>query len=59
MIRWHLQRGVIVLPKSTHAERIRQNFDVFDFALDDAQMRAIAALDTGRRNGADPDHFDF
>lgn len=59
VIRWHLQRGVIVLPKSTHAERIRQNFDVFDFALDDAQMRAIAALDTGRRNGADPDHFDF
>lgn len=59
VIRWHLQRGVIVLPKSTHAERIRQNSDVFDFALDDAQMRAIAALDTGHRNGADPDHFDF
>lgn len=59
VIRWHLQRGVVVLPKSVHAQRIKQNFDVFDFALSDADMQAINALDTGKRNGADPDHFDF
>ncbi|KFJ08393.1 putative glyoxal reductase [Bifidobacterium tsurumiense] len=59
VIRWHLQRGVIVLPKSTHAERIRQNFDVADFTLDDQEMAAINAIDTGKRNGADPDNFNF
>lgn len=59
VIRWHIQRGVIVLPKSTHAERIRQNLDVFDFQLSDADMAAVNAIDTGRRNGADPDDFDF
>ncbi|MBW3091321.1 aldo/keto reductase [Bifidobacterium miconisargentati] len=59
VIRWHIQRGIVVLPKSTHAERIRQNFDVFDFELSDADMKAIDALNTGHRNGADPDNFDF
>lgn len=59
VIRWHLQRGVIVIPKSTHEERIKQNFDVFDFALNDAEMVAISALNTDKRNGADPDNFDF
>ena len=59
VIRWHIQRGVVVLPKSTHAERIRQNLDVFDFNLTDADMAAVSAVDTGRRNGADPDDFDF
>ncbi|PST49623.1 aldo/keto reductase [Bifidobacterium callitrichos] len=59
VIRWHIQRGVVVLPKSTHAERIRQNLDVFDFNLTDADMAAVSAIDTGKRNGADPDDFDF
>lgn len=59
VIRWHIQRGIVVLPKSTHAERIRQNFDVFDFVLSDDDVQAINALNTGRRNGADPDNFDF
>ena len=59
VIRWHIQRGVVVLPKSTHAERIRQNFDVFDFNLTDADMAAVSAIDTDHRNGADPDDFDF
>lgn len=59
VIRWHIQRGVVVLPKSTHAERIKQNFDVFDFNLSDEDMAAVTALNTGHRNGADPDNFDF
>lgn len=45
MLRWHLQRGVVVIPKSTHIERMRENFDVFDFALTDGEMAQIAALD--------------
>lgn len=59
VIRWHIQRGVVVLPKSTHAERIKQNFDVFDFNLSPEDMDAITSLNTGHRNGADPDDFDF
>ena len=59
VIRWHIQRGVVVLPKSTHVERIKQNFDVFDFNLTSEDMTAITALNTGKRNGADPDNFDF
>ncbi len=45
ILRWHIQRGVVVIPKSTHIERMRQNFDVFDFALDEGDMAQIAALD--------------
>lgn len=48
MLRWHLQRGVVVIPKSTHVERMRENLDVFDFALSDEEMGRIAALDTGK-----------
>lgn len=48
MLRWHIQRGVIVIPKTTHVERMRENFDVFDFVLADEDMRKIAALDTGK-----------
>ena len=47
-LRWLIQRGVITIPKSTHVERMRQNIDLFDFALTDEEMAAIAALDTGR-----------
>ncbi len=46
MLRWNIQRGVVVLPKSTHIERMEQNFNVFDFALTEEDMAAIAALDT-------------
>ena len=47
-LRWLIQRGVIIIPKSTHVERMRQNLDIFDFALSDEDMAAIAALDTGK-----------
>lgn len=46
MLRWNIQRGVVVIPKSVHKERMEQNFDVFDFTLDDTDMAAIASLDT-------------
>lgn len=45
ILRWHLQRGVVIIPKSTHIERMRQNLDIFDFALSEEDMAAIAALD--------------
>lgn len=48
ILRWHLQSGVIVIPKSTHVERMQENLDVFDFALSDAEMQTIATLDKKR-----------
>lgn len=55
VLRWHLQRGTVVIPKSVDTERIASNLDVFSFELTDAQMARIDALDTGDRLGADPD----
>lgn len=46
MLRWNLQRGVVVIPKSVHEKRIRENFDVFDFELTDDEMKSINGLDT-------------
>ena len=57
VIRWQLQLGNVVIPKSVTPERIEQNFDVFDFALGDPEMQAIERLDAGRRTGPDPDTF--
>lgn len=45
ILRWHLQRGIVVIPKSTHLERMEENFRVFDFALSEEDMAVIAALD--------------
>lgn len=45
ILRWHIQRGIIVIPKSTHIERMEENFNVFDFTLSEEDMNAIAALD--------------
>ena len=45
MLRWHIQRGVVVIPKSTHIERMEENFNVFDFTLSDEDMKTIAELD--------------
>lgn len=59
MIRWHLQLGCIVLPKSVTPSRIRENLDVFGFALDADDMAAIATLESGRRTGPDPDAFNY
>jgi 2,5-diketo-D-gluconate reductase A len=55
MLRWHLQQGRSAIPKSTNPARIAENFDVFDFELSTDELAAIDALDTGNRNGPDPD----
>lgn len=57
VIRWHLQRGFIVFPKSNRRERMAENFDVLDFALDDAQMDAITDIERAGRVGPDPHAF--
>ncbi|PHP53442.1 aldo/keto reductase [Actinomyces ruminis] len=55
IIRWHLQHGLVVIPKTTHPERMRANADVFGFKLTDAQMAAVDALDRDLRTGSHPD----
>ena len=55
VIRWHLDRGIVLFPKSTSLVRLAENADVFDIALDDTDRAAIAALDTNGRTGRDPD----
>ena len=55
VLRWHLQLGNVVIPKSVTPARIRENADVFDFALTDEELTAIAGLDRGLRTGPDPD----
>jgi diketogulonate reductase-like aldo/keto reductase len=59
ILRWHIQNNLVVIPKSVHAERIEQNFDIFDFELEDNDMAAIATLDNGKRYGSDPDTANF
>jgi diketogulonate reductase-like aldo/keto reductase len=55
MLRWHLQQGRSVSPKSTKPARIAENFDVFDFELTGEQIAAIDGLDTGKRGGPEPE----
>ena len=55
MLRWHLQQGRSVIPKSTNPQRIAANLDVFDFDLTADQLAAIDALDTGQRGGPEPE----
>ena len=59
VIRWHLQRGLVVIPKSTHRERMIQNADVFDFELSAQQMASIDSLDQNRRVGSHPDRVEL
>jgi 2,5-diketo-D-gluconate reductase A len=56
-LRWHVQRGDIVFPKSVQPERMAENFQIFDFELGSAEMADISALDRGARTGPDPDTF--
>jgi 2,5-diketo-D-gluconate reductase A len=58
ILRWHLQVGNVVIPKSVTPERIRENFELFDFALSEDDMAAIERLDAGERVGPDPGTFD-
>ncbi|MFC6206588.1 aldo/keto reductase [Levilactobacillus tongjiangensis] len=55
ILRWHVQREEIVIPKSIHEARVQQNRDIFAFGLNQDEMRAIANLDAGKRVGPDPD----
>jgi 2,5-diketo-D-gluconate reductase A len=57
VIRWHLQLGNVVIPKSVTPERIVENFDVFGFELADDDVASITGLDRGERTGPDPDDF--
>lgn len=59
VLRWHVQLGNIVFPKSVTPERIRENFEIFDFELSDAELGQISALNRDSRTGPDPDEFDY
>jgi 2,5-diketo-D-gluconate reductase A len=57
VLRWHVQVGNIVFPKSVNPDRMRENINVFDFELADDDVEAIEAMDAGHRTGPDPDTF--
>lgn len=61
VLRWHIQRGNIVFPKSVDPQRIRENFEIFNFALNDEEMKSLIALDRGEpgRRGPNPDTFAY
>jgi len=58
-LRWHVQRGDVVFPKSVTRSRVEENFDIFDFELDEDQMAAITGLNQDARTGPDPDEFNW
>ena len=57
ILRWNVQRGVVVIPKSTHVERIKKNIDIFDFELNEEEMKQISSLDMGY-SGSRAKHFE-
>ena len=61
VLRWHIERGDIVFPKSVHPQRMKENFEIFDFELTDEEIEALTALDKGEdgRRGPHPDTFDW
>jgi 2,5-diketo-D-gluconate reductase A len=59
VLRWHVQRGDVVFPKSVSRERMAENFALFDFELGTEDMAAITGLDRGERTGPDPDTFNY
>ena len=59
VLRWHVQLGSIVFPKSTNPKRMQENFDIFDFTLSDADVAAVSSLNRDERTGPDPDTFDY
>jgi 2,5-diketo-D-gluconate reductase A len=59
VLRWHIQRGDVVFPKSSSRERMQENFALFDFALDTGDMATLTGLDRGQRTGPDPDTFNY
>lgn len=58
-LRWHVQMGVVTIPKSINADRIASNAEIFDFTISEEDMARIMQLNTGERIGPDPDHITF
>jgi 2,5-diketo-D-gluconate reductase A len=59
VLRWHVQRGDVVFPKSVSRERMQENFALFDFELGTEDMASLTGLDRGERTGPDPDRFNY
>lgn len=59
VLKWNIELGIVTIPKSINYDRIKSNFQLFDFELDAEDVRKITALDKNKRVGADPDNFDF
>ena len=55
MLRWHIELGIVAIPRSANPGRIAQNIDIFDFELTPDEIAAISALDTGEQQGVDSD----
>jgi 2,5-diketo-D-gluconate reductase A len=61
VLRWHIERGDVVFPKSMQRQRMQENFEIFDFEINDEEIEALTALDKGKagRMGPDPDTFAY
>ena len=59
ILRWDYQRGVVTIPKSANEKRMVENLDIFDFSLNDDEIKSINLLDKNLRIGPDPDHVNF